>query len=517
MGRFAGLSRWLRDLSIRTKIMALLVAVVSFALLLSAVAFVIHDLRMLSRALNDHLETLAAVLADNSEAALRFDDPSTAEEVLASLGQAPRVVYARTYDRQGRVFARYPAPGRDERLPPHPGHERAFMQDGYLHVFRSIDIDDPLVEGQPPGRLYLRASTEEFYEQVRQHIAISAGILLVCLALAVLLAIRAQRVISQPIRLLVDATRQISQRGDFAVRVVKTSDDEIGVLIDAFNRMLQLLAARDAQLAQHRQHLEDEVHQRTRRLEEVAQELSRSNTELEQFAYIASHDLQEPLRMVRSYVQLLQRRYQGRLDETADKYIGYAIDGATRMTRMINDLLEYSRVMTRGKPVGPIDCEQAWAEAVANLRKVIEETGAQVTCDPLPRVTADFAQVVQLFQNLIGNAVKYRSDRPPRIHASARPQDGQWVFSVRDNGIGIEPQYRERVFVIFQRLHGRGEYSGTGIGLAVCKRIVERHGGSIWVESESGRGSTFFFTIPEPPQARENHGSPHHHDLVGRG
>lgn len=221
--------------------------------------------------------------------------------------------------------------------------------------------------------------------------------------------------------------------------------------------------------------------------------------------------------MVRSYVQLLQRRYQGRLDETADKYIGYAVDGATRMTRMINDLLEYSRVMTRGKPVGPIDCEQAWAEAVANLAKVIEETGAEVTRDPLPPVTADFAQVVQLFQNLIGNAVKYRSDRPPRIHGSARRQDGQWLFSVRDNGIGIEPQYRERVFVIFQRLHGRGEYSGTGIGLAVCKRIVERHGGNLWVESEYGQGSTFFFTIPEHPQARENHGSPHHQNPAGRG
>ncbi len=504
MGRFAWVNQRLRNLSIRTKITALLMAVVSFALLLSAVAFIIHNLRVLGQALDDHLETLAAVLADNSEAALRFDDPSTAEEILASLARDPRVVYARTYDGQGQVFARYPAASLEEPLPLQPGHERPFTQDGYLHVFKSIDTLDPVFEGKPHALLYLRASTDEFYQQVREHIAIGAVILLVALAVAVLLAIRAQQVISQPIRLLVRATQEISQKADFGVRVIKTSDDEIGVLIDAFNQMLALLAARDAELARHRVHLEDKVHQRTRRLEKVALELSRSNTELEQFAYIASHDLQEPLRMVRSYVQLLQRRYQGRLDQTADKYIGYAVDGATRMTRMINDLLEYSRVMTRGKPIGPIDCEQAWSEALANLAKVIEDTGARVTCDPLPQVTADFAQVVQLFQNLIGNALKYRSDRPPRIHGSAQCQGRLWLFSIRDNGIGIEPQYQDRIFVIFQRLHGLGEYSGTGIGLAVCKRIVERHGGSLWVESVYGQGSTFCFTLPEAPGNEES-------------
>jgi signal transduction histidine kinase/HAMP domain-containing protein len=255
---------------------------------------------------------------------------------------------------------------------------------------------------------------------------------------------------------------------------------------------VEALVRKRAEEALQRAHdeLEDRVRQRTAALKS-------SNKELEQFAYIASHDLQEPLRMVSSYMQLFERKYKDQLDETANKYIDYAVDGAARMQRMVNDLLAYSRVMTRGKALETTDCEQAWSEALANLRKAVEETGAEVTHDPLPRVKADPAQLIQLFQNLIGNAVKYRREERPRVHVSAVREEDRWLFSVRDNGIGIEPQYAERIFVIFQRLHGKGEYSGTGIGLAVCKKIVDRHGGRIWVESKYGRGSTFYFTIPD--------------------
>jgi light-regulated signal transduction histidine kinase (bacteriophytochrome) len=269
------------------------------------------------------------------------------------------------------------------------------------------------------------------------------------------------------------------------------------VLIDEFNAMLTQLQTRDRQLAEHREQLEEQVERRTQELSATAQDLARSNTELEQFAYVASHDLQEPLRMVSSYLQLLQRKYQGQLDASADKYIAYAVDGAARMQRMINDLLAYSRVMTRGKAPEPTDCERAWADALANLERRIHESAAVVTHDPLPTVRADASQLIQVFQNLVGNAIKYHGPETPRVHASAQRQPGQWVFSVRDNGIGIEPQYFERIFVIFQRLHGKEEYSGTGIGLAVCKKIVERHGGKIWVESQYGTGSTFYFTIPD--------------------
>jgi PAS domain S-box-containing protein len=225
-------------------------------------------------------------------------------------------------------------------------------------------------------------------------------------------------------------------------------------------------------------------------------DLARSNKDLEQFAYVASHDLQEPLRMVSSYTQLLARRYQGQLDATANKYIAYAVDGANRMQRLIEDLLAYSRVGTRAKGFAATDCAAVLDQSLANLKAAMEQSGAVVTHGPLPTVVHDNLLLVQLFQNLIGNAIKFQVEAPPRIHVSAEQKGEEWVLAVRDNGIGIDPQYAERIFTIFQRLHTNEEYAGTGIGLAICKKIVERCGGRIWVESQPGTGSTFYFTVP---------------------
>jgi len=231
-------------------------------------------------------------------------------------------------------------------------------------------------------------------------------------------------------------------------------------------------------------------------LKRHVEELARSNAELEQFAYVASHDLQEPLRMVASYTQLLARRYRDRLDSTAEEFIDYAVDGARRMQNLINDLLTYSRVGTRGKEFAPTDCGKVLETAIANLQTAIEENGAAVAQDPLPIVMADDSQMLQLLQNLVANAVKFHGAEPPAVHVSARRQAKDWLFAVRDNGIGIDSAHQQRIFTIFQRLHGKAEYPGTGIGLAICKKIVERHGGRIWVESQAGNGSTFHFTIP---------------------
>ncbi len=227
------------------------------------------------------------------------------------------------------------------------------------------------------------------------------------------------------------------------------------------------------------------------------EELVRSNEELGQFAYVASHDLQEPLRMVASFTQLLARRYRGKLDDDADEFIRYAVDGVTRMQNLINDLLSYSRVGTRGKEMQPTDCVAVVERCRTFLMRAIEDSDAEIRSGPLPTVMADSSQFEQLFQNLIGNAVKYRGEAPPVVDISATREDGRWHFVVRDNGIGIDPEYRDRIFVIFQRLHGKEDYDGTGIGLAICKKIVERHGGRIWVESKKGEGSAFHFIIPD--------------------
>jgi PAS domain S-box-containing protein len=262
------------------------------------------------------------------------------------------------------------------------------------------------------------------------------------------------------------------QWATFEVELMRQLGDQIGI------------ALTQAQM------LEQETKQR--------QELVRSNSDLQQFAYVASHDLQEPLRMVASYLQLLERRYKDKLDEDANEFIQYAVDGAGRMQNLINDLLAYSRVGTQGRPFKMMDYGEVLKQVLLQLKIAIEETGAVITYDePLPHVMADEGQLTQVLQNLVNNAIKFQGEQEPRIHIGAQYTEGEWVFSVKDQGIGMDPQYKDRIFLIFQRLHNRTEYRGTGIGLAICKRIIERHGGRIWVESESEKGSAFYFTIPE--------------------
>jgi len=295
---------------------------------------------------------------------------------------------------------------------------------------------------------------------------------------AYLLSATLQGTISRPILALAQTAKVVSDRHNYSVRAPKLGADELGLLTDAFNQMLSRIEDQD------------------RARQKLIGELERSNKELEQFAYVASHDLQEPLRMVSSYTELLGRRYSDKVDDKGRKFIKFAVDGAVRMQRLINDLLEFSRVSTRGKAMQPVDVNRVLGAVRANLSIAIKEADALVTNDAMPTIVADETQLVQLLQNLIGNAIKFRGGERPLVHVSAQPGAAECVFAIRDNGIGIAPAYFERIFVIFQRLHGRGEYPGTGIGLAVCRRIVERHGGRIWVESAPGQGSTFYFALP---------------------
>jgi len=253
-----------------------------------------------------------------------------------------------------------------------------------------------------------------------------------------------------------------------------------GILVTAAIRDITVRKKADSQLA------------------EKVEELNRSNEDLQQFNYVASHDLQEPLRMVASYTQLLASRYHGKLDADADEFIGFAVDGCNRMQGLIQDLLAYSRAGTDGRALHKRSSEGALNNALKNLGGTIEESGAVVTHDALPEITTDDKQLTQVFQNLVGNAVKYHGTQAPAVHISAtRKGLEEWIFSVRDNGLGIEAQYFERIFILFQRLHGRKEFEGTGIGLSICKKIVEGLGGRIWVESQLGKGSTFYFALPE--------------------
>ncbi|MDQ1565157.1 MAG: hypothetical protein QOF96_37 [Actinomycetota bacterium] len=296
-----------------------------------------------------------------------------------------------------------------------------------------------------------------------------------------------------PLDSLGDQTRRVTA-GEFDRPIEPVGPPEIMRLAGDTDAMRRQIRAELAAMEDARELLAAQKEELTAQ----AEELARSNADLEQFAYVASHDLQEPLRKVTSFCQLLQRRYQGQLDERADQYIEFAVDGAKRMQALISDLLAFSRVGRTTEEFVDVDCEDSLDRALRNLEAAIEDAGAEVVRHPLPTVKGDPSLLSALFQNLVGNAIKFRSDAPPRIEVSAEQIDGEWSFRVADNGIGIDETYADRVFVIFQRLHAKELYPGTGIGLALCKKIVEFHGGRIWLDTAVGSGTTVCWTLPVP-------------------
>lgn len=333
-----------------------------------------------------------------------------------------------------------------------------------------------------------RAEAFRGLRRIRNISLLALALALIALEI-VFFAIR--RSLLKPIQRLAETATKISE-GDLSRRVEVEHSDEIGELARDFNNMTERLI--DANTG-----LERKVQERT-------EELERSNAELAQFAYIASHDLREPLRMVTCYVQMIERRYKDQLDDEARKFIGYAVDGSARMRRLINDLLEFSRVGTRAKKFEKVDMNEILEAVKMNLKIAIEEADAEVRCEKMPEVWGDPTQLTQLCQNLIANAIKFRGDRKPVVEVLSKQVDDGWEISIKDNGIGIEADHLERIFLIFQRLHKKDEYEGTGIGLAVCKKIVERHEGSLRVESEKGTGSTFLFVLPASEPAEPTFG-----------
>lgn len=325
-------------------------------------------------------------------------------------------------------------------------------------------------------------------------------LLVASLAVFTIIAIGSRWLLLQPIQGLIDTTTRLG-RGDLTARAnARRGINELDTLAASFNTMAAELQRREHELEEANDGLEREIEERRQAEEDLkrfAAQLESSNQELEQFAYVASHDLQEPLRVVAGYLQLIERRYKGRLDSDADEFIAFAVDAAKRMQNLINDLLAYSRIGRKIRPFEPTDMNKVLGDVRRNLGMLIEETGATVESDDLPTIMGDPTQLALVLQNLISNGIKFRGPDAPHIAVHARDCDETWEFSVRDNGIGIDPQYNKRIFLIFQRLHTRDEYPGTGIGLAICQKIVEYHGGKIWVESQEGKGTTFFFTLPK--------------------
>jgi hypothetical protein len=353
-----------------------------------------------------------------------------------------------------------------------------------------VRLEEPLLEQRDTAQDSLRRS-QRFLDVV----------LLVTLAGLLLLGLVTSRALRQwVIRPLTDLGTEVDQveRGDLDHAVVVTdAPSEIAVLAAQVDRMRARVVATAALAEQARA----ETNEARALVEAQAEDLRRSNTELEQFAYVASHDLQEPLRKVASFCQLIERRYKGQLDERGEQYIEFAVDGAKRMQQLIQDLLMFSRVGRHSAGFQETDMEQVLAQALRQLESSIEDAEAVVTHDPLPTIECDPSLLAQLLQNLVGNGVKFRGDAPPRVHISAAPSSspGVWDFACTDNGIGIEPQYADKIFVIFQRLHGRDVYAGTGIGLAMCRKIVEHHGGRLWLDAgpRDTPGAVFRWTLPE--------------------
>ncbi|MDD5459504.1 MAG: ATP-binding protein [Phycisphaerae bacterium] len=501
----------IRNIKIKDKLILITMLTCIPIILIIGLAVIVWTQNTLRDSMLQNLSTQAEIMADNCKAALAFDDEKGAEDTLHAFASQPSIIYAGIFA-ENKLFSCYPRNDNDNNeinFSEIPSKKNYYFGDDFLVVSRKIVLDEKTL-----GTIIIKSNLDSLKAVFAQSVTWILLVLAIAIFIAYILSCKLQNIISRPLLGLAEVVKTISQEKKYSIRAQKRTDDEIGLLTDAFNEMLDQIQQRDVQLQEANETLENKVKARTieltasnQQLESTAQKLGQSNKQLQDFVYIASHDLKEPVRKISSFGQILTASLAGKLSEDDHENLTFMIDGATRMQQMVDALLTYSRATTKALDFRDVDLNKI-VEQLKTLELSIrlEDTGGTIEIpEPLPVIKGDSTQINQLLQNLIGNALKYhKMDIPPKVIVRAVEQDNGVVrIEIEDNGIGIKPEHYENVFVMFKRLHTKQEYEGSGIGLSVCKKIVERHEGEIGVRSEYGQGTTFWFTL-KMLQTQEN-------------
>lgn len=508
----------LRNMAIKYKLMAIVMVACTASLMLAGGAFIGWEQRVLRNNMVKNLSTQAKMIADNCKASLVFQDAGDAKKILQALHVESSITVGCVYTSDEKLFAAYYRDYPEVKVDLPELQKSGFdFKNGFLTTSSPIVLDKEVI-----GTVFLRSDLMPMYTMLKQSSRIIVAVILISLLAAFLVSSKLQTIISRPILSLAHLAKTVSEKKDYSVRSTKQGNDEVGLLIDAFNEMLEQIQKRDSELFDTKEGLARKVEERTAELSktneqmiiEIAErkqaelkqqslnaELEEANNELKNFVYIASHDMREPLRKITSFGSMLEKSLSGKVADDDAENLRFMVDGATRMTKMIEGLLVYSRVSTKSNPAETVDLNEIVKQLQQfELSVVLEEKKATIEVPtPLPSVEVDPVQVRQLMQNYIANGIKYQAKgNPPHITITSKPAANDMVrIEVTDNGIGIAPEHLGAIFAMFKRLHSRNEYEGTGIGLAVCKKIAERHGGKVGVESEPGKGSTFWFTVLE--------------------
>lgn len=496
--------------SIRRKLTRIIMFTSTVTLIFACLAFAVYDTIMFNKGEEEEALSLAEIVGINSTAALMFNDVKSGKENLEALRSKSHIVMAALYTQDGKVFATYKqGQGLNLPIPEKPGLEKFVSEGGYFKLFRPIVLDRARV-----GTIFIQSDKEEVYSHFELYAVIVAIVLAIALYVSFLLSSKLQAMISDPIVRLTETANQVAMGKDYSMRAVKEgAENELGVLVERFNEMLSHIQERDEALHKINEELDDRVKERTKDLEReieerkkieeklkhIMVELQRSNQELTDFASIASHDLKEPLRKVMTFSERLKTKCDAMFDDQARDYLARMQNALSRMQGLIDSLLKLSRVATKAQPFLPVDFNRVAEEVLNDLEILVKNSGGSVIVEGLPTLNADAFQIRQLFQNLIANALKFKKEGvAPEVSLKARPIDEKtWEIRVADNGIGFEQKFIDRIFKPFERLHGRSQYEGSGVGLAICQKIVQRHGGAITAESEPDKGATFIIVLPQ--------------------